>query len=131
MAHYFAIHDSTGRIRQSGYATSQAGSVAAPDSDLTAVEVAHRPDLKTEWIDGDVLTARPTFDAFDTLAIAADGVAAATLANLPTGTVVTIDAQSWTINDGSFVFKTTTPATYDVQVRLWPYQDYDVEIVAT
>lgn len=127
---YFVLVNTSGFIHQVVYTSGN----IYPNSvgGYAVVQVSREANPETEYIGShNKLTPRPTFDRADKTRIAANGTDATTINNLPTGTVVTIDETSWTVDDGIFVFRTNTPATYHVQVRRWPYQDYDVEITAT
>lgn len=95
----------------------------------------------TEYAPGGVKTARPVFNpapTIDKLAIAADTIDGATIANIPAGTVAKIykdqDAlprAAIVITDGSLVLKVDTAGLYQVQLTNFPAQDVTFTVRAS
>lgn len=108
---------------------------ALASMDLAWVPAPDRLDTALWYVSGGELVPRPVL-AFDKLAISADDTDAAVL-SLTVPFEAEIDGQVFQIDEadgaGDYVLELSSPmpATYRVRVRLWPYQDYDAEVVAT
>jgi hypothetical protein len=64
------------------------------------------------------------------LTIFADGEDLFILTGLPTPCTVTVDNNTYEIDDGEFGFPTTIPGTYKVKVESFPYITKEWEVVA-
>lgn len=102
---------------------------ALPDMFLDWVSVDGRIDTHTNWVVGGVVTPRPVL-AFDKLEISADDVDVAVLDAGETFTAV-IDGIEHTITGGLLEISSPMPASYQISIRLWPYQDFDATVVAS
>lgn len=124
------VHDSTGRpLRWTSVPALAPGeSLLVVQADgMTLGNLVTAPLM----VSGGTLVPRPQLAGFDRLAIAADGMDAATLAGLPEGAQAWVDDVPCAIPpDGTLRIAATMPATYSVRVIAWPYQDYHAEIVA-
>lgn len=127
---------STGLIRWNTSCPDGMEGVQTEDlEELDHIVVTEEANGRTHYVSGGVLTARPAL-TFNKLAIDADDVDAAVL-SLTVPFEAEIDGQVFQIDEadgaGDYVLELSSPmpATYRVRVRLWPYQDYDAEVVAT
>lgn len=80
-----------------------------------------------------VVRARgPIGTAFDTLSIDADGIDAATISDLPAGTLVGVNGAWTTIDDGELVITATEPSRIIVEMSFPPpYAPFTQTIEAT
>ncbi|TWB20683.1 hypothetical protein FBZ89_10682 [Nitrospirillum amazonense] len=130
----FVTYDATGRIHAWG-------DLAVPD-DLVDQNIAAqaRDGLKamhgmghpdTHHVVDGAIEERPSLPmTADKVQIAADGIDAVTLTGLPTGAIVTLDAQSATADGATMAITTTLPGRHQVSVTCWPYRDLTLEITA-
>ena len=138
-AAYVVYITGTGEIVRNFYGDTASAAAQAGSGESV---LAGSGDPAEKYITGGVITTRPALTGvatWDTLAIDADGVDAATLGSgLPNPTAVyvvprTAEAieHSATVTDGSLVFKTTVVGTFEITAVAFPYKNYTVEVVAT
>lgn len=142
MKNYTIYVIATGQVVQSG--------TCADDALASFPLAAGQAILEDAELDGDQMivagapAARPLLTSvatWDTLAIAANGIAKATLgAGLPNPSSILVAPPArlgiatppeQVVTDGTFTFATTVPGAYVVTVSAFPYLDYEVTINAT
>lgn len=63
-------------------------------------------------------------------AVVANGIDAATITNLPVPCTVTVDGQSFEVDDGTVEMTFDEPGKHTITLSAWPYLDRTVEITA-
>lgn len=131
MITYALFEIATGRIEHVGASSTLADVVAEgrrPGHDIVLIgDASCAPS--THYVRDDALAPRPACPGFDRVQIRADDIEAARL-DLGQPFSALIDGVAHEVEDGVLEITSAMPATYMVEVRAWPYQDYDVEIVA-
>ena len=122
---FVAYDPETGEIKFSGTCPDFAYEVQAPGF---AKMLGHGFPSMHYILDG-VITLRPTV-AFDTLSIAADGEATATLAGLPVPATVVVNGEAHVVTDGTLELAAETPTTFDVVFDQFPYRRYEARVTA-
>lgn len=127
----FAVFDAaSGRIESIGGATSLEGArLQGRRAGQDVVLLAGRVSSRTHYVREDAIVPRPLNPGFDRTCITADGADAARL-DIGRPFTARIDGTSHEVTDGVLEITSPMPATYTVQVSAFPYQDYEVEIVA-
>lgn len=127
----FAVFDiASGRIESVGGASSLEGArLQGRRAGQDVVLVAGPVTSQTHYVVNDALAPRPLCPVFDRVQIRADGIEAARL-DLGQPFSALVDSVPYEVADGVLEIATAMPATYKVRVCAWPYQDYEVEIVA-
>ena len=86
--------------------------------------IVGRARSATHYVSGGVLLPRPANSCvIDKITITANGSDAATISNVPAGSLLIINgpvSASQEINDGSAVFTTDTPGTYAITIDCFP-----------
>ncbi|MFO1141185.1 MAG: hypothetical protein U1E59_02150 [Amaricoccus sp.] len=122
----WTVYDlATGAVRRSGAASPEDAALQAGDGEAVILEAV---DAGTHYLVSGTPTPRPVL-AFDTLAVAADGVDSATLL-LPGPFVAVIDGVAYELTD-LLEIASDMPATYRVVIRHFPWRDFRAEIVAS
>lgn len=131
----FVTHDPSGLIHAHGSISTAADLVDATlaaqvnGTGLSVLRGTGTP--ATHYVDNGQLRPRPVLPVqADRMVILADGHDAATLSGLPAGTVAALDGTTVTVAAGTLAVTTTLPATHQVALTCWPYQDTVVEITA-
>lgn len=101
------------------------------DGAIAAVSVPAGTNPNSLYLDTSTgrIGPRPS-PTFDRVRIPADGLTAATMTDLPRPCAVTINGQTYTVEDGQLELTFSTPGTYRVSVVQWPCVPLFQEIVA-
>jgi hypothetical protein len=113
---------STGEIHTTGV-TSRA--VAPTAAGLTTV--IGEVDAQRQYIVSGVVTDKPSMGISVNKTTAAENELV-TMTNLPVGTRVDVDGTMVTVNDGVLDLTFDTLGVYKIQVKLFPYLDYEVMV---
>lgn len=144
---YFAFYRPDGRVFQYGdYLDEDDFAMqieVAEELGCAVVRIEAIPDLEHQprtWINpglaGDaVLTLdqlkRPVFPAtLSKTLIDADDVDEAVLSGVPAGCEITIDGQTYTIDDGEIRISSPMAAIYHLSAAQWPYLDWEASVEA-
>lgn len=95
----------------------------------------------THWVDAGVVMERPAMPtAVDKTTIAADGADVATISGVPAGATIVVytafddgtrlRSSYYDVTDGVFEVLSMSPARMTIEVRIFPYLDGRIEVVA-
>lgn len=126
----FLVYDiTTGKILYSG--TSGDASVL-PEAGQSYLEDVGEVSDTTHYINAGVLTDKPAFGITTVKsAILADQLDQAHFSNIPVGTSVTLEGETFTVNDGVLVFTVDEVGTYPVTFSLYPYKELTINVVSS
>lgn len=125
----YTIHDNQGRILRT---VSCDPSQAAIQAQAGESMLEGKADDATQYVKDGLITDMPANPAIiDKITLSADGVDTCLISSIPIGSEVSVEGQTYTVNDSEFIFSLDQPGTYEINITGSPFLPVTFTVEAT